>query len=1111
MSVFRRPEFAWRWVWRLSASWLACLVWLTHLAASAAVPRTLNFEQLSVKDGLAQETVTAIAQDQQGYMWFGSQHGLSRYDGYRVTVFRAIPNDPRSLADNWVQVLHVDKRNRLWVGTRGGLQRFDAATGDFTRFPATPRAPSQPSVAIAADAHAKGSAHASADASAGADKRQVQAIISDGYGQLWLGTNEGVHHFDPESGRYTVLRHDPGNPASLAGNHVNALALDGEGALWVGLKQGIDRLAAGASTFQHFRIDTPAKPVPALNDVQQIRIDQHQVLWLVTLDGLVSWRLGAADVAGVAGTAIDASTIERHVFGPADGLAPGLVTALLRDRDNTLWLGTNTNGLHRWDEASRRFVAIPADPHQPAGSEVSSLFQDHTGTLWVGTWTAGVRRADLASGGFGRYFHIPGDDRTLHDNRIYGISGDGKGGLLLAGLGGIDRLDPASGKVTRLRGDAGLDRHMHNKELVLAVHRDARGATWIGTSAELGRFDPDSGSYRSHHFPGPDPNSGSITHIAGDRAGNLWVSSRGGLHRVDGAGGPDRSFRHDARDSASLSDDWVRMTLEDAHGAIWVATDNGLNVLDPASGLFRRLRHDPADATSLSSDRVQSLFEDSQGRLWVGTNGGLNQLVRDVGGAMHFRRYTTRDGLADDSIGAILEADDGQLWLSSANGISRMDPRRATFKNYSARDGMIEGYYFAGSAYRDADGTMYFGGVNGLTAFHPAAIRDNPYAPPAVVTAMQAGGQALRPSVAPAGLTLAHGAAALSFEFAALHYSDPQRNRFRHRLLGYDRDWTESDASKRVATYTNLDPGHYVFQVQAANKDGLWGQPSPPLSFEIEPPIWQRWWFRLGGAAALLTLVWAGDRARAGMHARRRRELETQVAARTAEVLQQKDALETAQAQLQRYLEDRERLFISISHDLRTPITRLKLRSELLDDDAVREEFHEDLDDLDMMVKGALQTVKDSDIHENTTAVRLDALIGRMLRSAQLAGHEIAYTPAGLMVQAKPLALKRAIGNLLDNALFYGKRASIATERRDGMVRIAIHDDGPGVPPAALATLFDPHVRLEHGRAQNASGLGLGLGIARGIVEAHGGMLLLENHPEGGLLATILLPGHAAS
>ncbi|HEX7984586.1 MAG TPA: two-component regulator propeller domain-containing protein, partial [Duganella sp.] len=946
----------------LRGALLACCLWLLHCVASGAVPHTLNFERLSVRDGLAQETVTAIVQDQQGFMWFGSQHGLSRYDGYRVTVYRTIPNDPRSLADNWVQVLHVDKKNRLWIGTRGGLQRFDPASGDFTRFPAAPEGPER------------------------AVRRQVQAIISDGYGQLWLGTSDGVHHFDPESGRYTVMRHDPANPASLANDQVNALALDGEGALWVGLKQGLDRLPAGAAGFQHFRVDTQARPNAPLNEVQQLRIDQRQVLWLVTMDGLVSWRLGVPGMP-------------RHVYGPADGLAPGLVTALAQDRDNTLWLGTNTNGLHRWDEVRRRFVAIPADPQQGASKEVSSLFQDHSGTLWVGSWTAGVRRADLASGGFSRYFHIPGDPRTLHDNRVYGISGDGRGGLLLAGIGGIDRLDPATGDITRLRGDARLERHMHNKEIVLAVHRDARGVTWIGSSAELGRFDPVRGTYSAHGFSSPDPNSGSITHITSDRAGNLWVASRGGLHRIDGAGGPDRSFRHDGGDKASLSDDWVRMTVEDADGAIWVATDNGLNLLAPDGGGFRHFHHDRVDIASISSDRVQSLFVDRQGTLWVGTNGGLNRVVRGAGGAIGFRRYTTREGLADDSIGAILQADDGALWLSTATGISRMDTQAGTFRNYSARDGMIEGFYFSGSAYRERDGTMYFGGVNGLTVFHPAAIRDNPYPPPAVITSMQAGDKPL--PIGAAAPRLAHDAAALTFEFAALHYSDPQRNRFSYRLKGYDRDWTVGDASKRMATYTNLDPGHYEFQVRAANKDGVWGQPSPPLAFEIAPPYWQRWWFRLAVALYLLMLAWGGHRARERMQSRRRRELEVQVGTRTRE-------LEQAQIRLQGYVEDRERLFVAISHDLRTPITRLKLRSELLDDDAVREEFHDDLDDLDMMVKSALQTVRDSDIHENVTAVRLDALIGRMLRGAQLAGHQIGYTPAGLAVRAKPLALKRA-------------------------------------------------------------------------------------------------------
>ncbi len=217
-------------------------------------------------------------------------------------------------------------------------------------------------------------------------------------------------------------------------------------------------------------------------------------------------------------------------------------------------------------------------------------------------------------------------------------------------------------------------------------------------------------------------------------------------------------------------------------------------------------------------------------------------------------------------------------------------------------------------------------------------------------------------------------------------------------------------------------------------------------------------------------------------------------------------AFSAMRERIARYIEDRDRLFISISHDLRTPITRLKLRAELLDDEALRNEFEEDLDELDMMVKGALQCVKDSDIHENPTEIKLDALLGRMVRSAQLAGHTVAFEPSGVTVRAKPLALKRALGNLLDNALYYGARAEIDVAREADAVLIRLRDHGPGVPEDALGSLFDPYVRLAHGREQNDGGMGLGLGIARSVIEAHGGRLELANHPEGGLVASVRLP-----
>jgi len=216
-------------------------------------------------------------------------------------------------------------------------------------------------------------------------------------------------------------------------------------------------------------------------------------------------------------------------------------------------------------------------------------------------------------------------------------------------------------------------------------------------------------------------------------------------------------------------------------------------------------------------------------------------------------------------------------------------------------------------------------------------------------------------------------------------------------------------------------------------------------------------------------------------------------------------AFDAMYKRIQRYIEDRERLFVSISHDLRTPIMRLKLRAELLDDDELRSEFNGDLDDLDMMVKGALQCVKDSEIYENPTEISLDSLIERMIRGTKLAGHAVIFDKTGLSVTSRPLALRRALGNLLDNALHYGEKVEISVRSADAYVEIQIRDHGPGVPEEAFQSLFQPYVRLEHGRDHNAAGLGLGLGITRDIVQSLNGELLLKNHPEGGLVATVRL------
>ena len=859
----------------------ALLLWgLGAVAAwAAAPPRTLRFEQLGVEHGLAQESVLAIAQDKQGFMWFGSQAGLSRFDGYRVTTYKSVVSDPRSLGDNWVRVLHLDGAGRLWVGTDGGLDLFDPRSQTFTHF--LPRE----------------------SAKRGNGNRHIRAIVDDGLGGLWLASGDGLHHFDPASARFTSWHHDPADAGSLVDDQVLALARDAAGRLWVGTATGLDMLAPGAARFQHFRLDS--RPDSKLNSIAALQVDSAQTLWVGTMAGLEQWNLlGAAP--------------QRRRLGEAEGLAPGAVTALYQDGEGHFWVGSNADGLYRWLPAENRLVPYRhqfSDPHSVADNQISALFRDRVGTFWVGTWNNGVSRVDLGSGGFARVVRQADQLRSLSDNKVRAIVPDGRGRLWLGTSSGLNHFDPLSG-------EGRLYRHEPNRpgglsdDLVNALWRDPAGNLWIGGRSGVNRLDAASGQFSNVSFARGDPGSDTIRNIVGDRGGLLWVASRGGLHRYDPRTGATQTYRHDPADSNSLADNVVRPILEDRRGRLWVGTFNGLDLLDRATGRFRHFRRDAKDPFSLSHDEVHYLYEDARGAIWVGTAAGLNKMETAADGTVRFRRYLRRDGLADDAIASILPDGVGNLWLSTNSGISRLNVETGLFRNYSGADGTIEGAYFDGSALRTPDGTLYFGGFNGITAFAPQEVRENSVAPTVAITDLQIFNKSVRAGQGEHGavlssaiehtsaLTLQENDSVFSLEFAALHYAAPQRNRFAYQLQGFDEDWVVTDSTKRFATYTNLDPGRYVFRVKAANKDGIWNDNAATLEITILPPFWKTWWFRLLVALLLLGAGAAAYQARMRGMRRQKSLLEQQVGLRTAEVEQKNQLLQQQKGELeQRRLE----------------------------------------------------------------------------------------------------------------------------------------------------------------------------------------------------------------
>ncbi|HZV67068.1 MAG TPA: two-component regulator propeller domain-containing protein, partial [Telluria sp.] len=845
---------------------LGCLL---QAGSQAAPARTLRFEHLNVDQGLAQESVLAIAQDGDGFMWFGSQAGLSRFDGYRVTTYHNEISNPRSLANNWVRVLHVDRAGTLWIGTDGGLDRFDPVTQSFTHF--TPNEPEK----------------------RGNGNRHIRAIADDGKGGLWLATGDGLQRFEMASGKFTIWHNAQGDPASLADDQVNALALDAGGRLWAGTASGLDSLAPRAAGFEHHPFGAIRGK---LNPVNTLLVDSGQTLWIGTLNGIETWKLGAAGAA-------------RRKLGPAEGITANYITVLFQDGDGNVWVGSHDDGLYRWQGAARKFVNYRhtvADNHSVGDNQVSALYRDRVGTFWVGTWYAGVSRVDLDSGGFARIVRQAELPHSLSDNKVRVIVDDGKGLLWLGTNNGLNHLDPATG-VSKVYGFEPNNPNSLAELPASAIARDRRGLLWIGSRAGIASFDPAAGRFTRQSLANGDPDADNIRNLYTDRSGMIWVSSRGGLHRLDPRTRQVRTFRHDPNDSGSLSDNVVRPVLEDHRGRLWVGTFDGLDLLDRASGKFRHFRHDPKNPDSLSHDEVHFLMEDHKGTLWIGTQAGLNQMTVGADGAVRFRHYTSHDGLADDGVAAVLEDEDGVLWISTTTGISRFEPDSGRWRTYSSGDGTIEGAYFDASALRAADGTLYFGGFNGITAFNPHGISDNLIPPRAVITGFQIFNKPVEathpgllkgPIESASEITLEAEDSVFSLEFSALHYASPQRNRFAYQLEGFDQNWVSTDSTKRFATYTNLDPGAYVFRVKAANKDGVWSASGASLKIRILPPFWKTWWFRSLVAMLVLGSAYGAFRARMSGLRRQKELLERQVSARTVKIEQQNRLLEHQKAEL---------------------------------------------------------------------------------------------------------------------------------------------------------------------------------------------------------------------
>lgn len=1021
-----------------------------------APPTPTRFETLSLEDGLSQSAVLDLLQDRQGFLWVATQDGLNRYDGYTFTVYKNDPEDPNSLSLNSVLQLYEDEAGLLWIGTwGGGLNRFDPQTGHFTRYRHDPADPN----------------------SLGGDL--VAAIWEDSHGYLWLGTmGGGLSRFDRVNGVFTNYRHDPQNPDSIASDNVGAIYEDANGKLWLGTGgfgaegAGLDYFDPLTERFTHYRHD-PNDPSSLSSDtISAIQPAGGGKLWVATGGfGLPGAGLNLFDPA--MGTA----THFVHDEDDPESLGSNSILSIYRDSQGQTWFGTWGGGLDllRRDGDGFAFVHHRHDPYRAdsIGADIVwPILEDRSGVMWVGTVNGGLSKINPETQRFGLYRNHPGDPSSLSFDVIGGFYEDRQGGLWVGTWGGgLNLFDRATGKFTRYANDPD-DPGSLKENTVSAIYEDADGAIWVGSFSGLDKLDRATGQFTHFTHDAADPTSlgnDGVYALLPAGEGKMWVGTLGGLDLYDPASGVFTHFRHDDANPFSLPDDQVTELYLSPSGVLWVGTwHGGMAYLDPQAwaqgeARFVRFVHDPADPASLSDNGVWAIHEDESGVLWVGTQAGLNRLDPRSG---RFTHYREKDGLPNSSIICIEEDRNGNLWLSTNNGLVRLNPILMRFRTYDVSHGLQSNEFNSGACLRSRNGELYFGGVRGFNVFRPEAIRDNPNPPTVVLSGFRIFNRPVSIDLSGrAPIELSYQENFISFEFAALDFHAPYKNRYAYRLEGFDPDWVDA-GDRRYANYTNLPAGSYTFRVRGSNNDGVWNEAGIALPLRVNPPLWQTWWFRSAALLLIAGLLLGSYRWRVHQVRVQNRRLAQTVAQQTADLRREIEQRRQAEEALAHKAADeavaaeRTRLARDLHDAVTQTLFSASLIAEVLPDlyAADPQEGRESSEELRQLTRGALAEMRTLLLELRPSAVtqaRLDDLIRQLI--------EATIGRSRLCVQfhadgRRPLpddvkiAIYRIAQEALNNIVKYAKARQVTVDLRQHAlgVRLTVTDDGIGFDPEAV-------------------------------------------------------------
>ncbi len=1067
------------------------LLLLFLLIGESIIAQPLSFRRYSVTDGLSNNTIYCTAQDKFGFMWFGTEDGLNKFDGYTFHHYEYNPTDTHTIPNNVVRALHVDAENNVWVGTDEGLCLFNQVSGIFKRF--------------------------NNDSTSKFNLNSMHITAFAEYGDyICIGTNGGgVNIYNKKNGEVEKLYRNSTVPFT---RYITALATDEKGSLWIGSSgRGLVRYNMMTKKSSLYESGNNSNSISE-NYVASLFVGKNNTVWIGTLNsGLNS---------------LNVSTGQYKLYSNEPGndasLSQNSVFAITEDKFGTLWVGTLGGGLNALNTSTGRCTRYSNNVNNPSSlsnNTVWCVMVERSGTLWIGT-TYGLNTYDRSQ----IKFRTTTIQESLNNN-VFALSA-GKDGEIWVGIlgNGLANLNKY-GRLNKLyRTNDGLP-----SDNITALLYTTNGALLAGTTEGLAVFT--SGSSKLNSVSLNNKVTHYITALFEDSQHNIWVGTKGsGVYLIK---------QHDFSKSESIrgvNNNWITGFEEDNNGNIWIGTrGGGINVMQ-SDGSIKALQYSNSSG-SISSNYINCLKKDHNGLIYVGTYGGGLNITESVG-SNNFKHFNEESGLPDNIILSIMTNGKDDVWLSTGNGISNVkktESGQVAFRNFNELDGLQYKYNNGSAAYL-GNNIIVFGGVNGMNIFNPDEIIYNNNKPAVVITSFKLFDKehkldsliSLKKSI-----VLNYDQNFISFEFSGLNYVFPDKNTYAYMLEGSEKDWVNA-GNRRYVAYTNLDHGTYRFKVKAANNDGIWNEDGAYITIVINPPFWRTWWFYTLSALSLILFIYLFFQLRTRNLRRANILLESRVTERTRQLSEEKEKVEKKSTELEKALNDLKQtqqqliqsekmaslgqLTAGIAHEIKNPLNFVnnfsKISKELIDE-FLESDSAEDKADI-------IQTIQQniSKIHEH--GARANNIVSSMMMHARQSSNDKQMSDLNkLLDDTATLAFQgmrsthidfncqikkqlqnnlpklniiqqdvsRVILNLLNNAFYavnerhkkqggsYEPTVTVSSEQQGNNIIISIKDNGTGIPNEIREKIFQPFFTTK----PTGQGTGLGLSLSYEIIKAHGG------------------------